>query len=273
MNKYTGDISLKFLMDMSNKTVLIVGGAGYLGASMADALAEVGANIAIADKNVEAGENICRNISKKHGVKSQFFKINLLDDDSLSTLPASVYDAFNALDSIIYAAAIVIDKYIEGWSESFQLQSSQLWADAMQINVTSAFTIARESEKFLKESEVASIVNIISHYGLVGPDYSLYQGTDMTNPAAYAASKGGLLQLTRWLAATMAPDVRVNAITPGGIYRDHGEPFLGRYSQKTLLGRMGREEDFKGAAVYLVSNLSRYVTGHNLVIDGGLTVT
>lgn len=265
--------SLAELMDMSKKTVLVVGGAGYLGSAMADALAEVGANIAIADKNVEAGEMLCRDLYKKHGIKTEFYEVDLLDNVSLANLPSLVFDRFASLDGIIYAAAIVIDKYIEGWSEKFQLQSSNLWADAMQINLTGAFTIARESEAFLLKSANASIVNIISHYGLVGPDYSLYKGTAMSNPAAYAASKGGLLQLTRWLAATMAPNVRVNAITPGGIFRNHEEPFLSRYSNKTLLGRMGHENDFKGASVYLLSNLSRYVTGHNLVIDGGLTVT
>ena len=273
MIKYGGDASLKELMKMSKKTVLIVGGAGYLGSAMADAIAEVGANIAIADKNAKAGEMVCRELSKKHGVKTEFYEVDLLDNESLANLPTSVFDRFNSIDGVIYAAAIVIDKYIEGWSEEFQLQSSRLWADAMQINLTGAFTIARESEQFLMKSTSASIVNIISHYGLVGPDYSLYEGTEMRNPAAYAASKGGLLQLTRWLAATMAPNVRVNAITPGGIFRNHEEPFLSRYANKTLLGRMGREDDFKGAAVYLISNLSQYVTGQNLVIDGGITVT
>ena len=99
----------------------------------------------------------------------------------------------------------------------------------------------------------------------------LYEGTVMGNPAAYGASKGGLLQLTRWLATVMAPAVRVNAITPGGVWRNQPEPFRTRYEERTPLRRMATEEDLKGAIAYLASDLSSYVTGHNLVVDGGWT--
>ena len=106
---------------------------------------------------------------------------------------------------------------------------------------------------------------------MVGPDLRIYEGTGMGNAAAYAASKGGLLQLTRWLATTLAPRVRVNAITPGGVWRQQPEAFRKRYIDRTPLGRMATEEDFKGAVAYLASDLSRYVTGQNLVVDGGWT--
>ena len=100
----------------------------------------------------------------------------------------------------------------------------------------------------------------------------MYKGTGLGNPAAYGASKGGLLQLTKWLATTLAPDIRVNAISLGGVFRNHKEPFLSRYESRTPLKRMAKEEDVKGAAVYLASDLSGYVTGQNLVVDGGWTV-
>jgi NAD(P)-dependent dehydrogenase (short-subunit alcohol dehydrogenase family) len=100
----------------------------------------------------------------------------------------------------------------------------------------------------------------------------LYAGTSMSNPAAYAASKGGLLQLTRWLATTISPEVRVNAITPGGIFRNQPEQFVERYKARTPLGRMASEEDFRGVIAYLSSDMSRYVTGVNIVIDGGWSV-
>ena len=106
---------------------------------------------------------------------------------------------------------------------------------------------------------------------MVGPDMRLYENTPVGNPAAYAASKGGLLQLTRWLATVLAPDVRVNAITPGGVWRDQPTEFYERYVGSTPLRRMATEEDLKGAVAYLASDLSAYVTGHNLVVDGGWT--
>jgi NAD(P)-dependent dehydrogenase (short-subunit alcohol dehydrogenase family) len=107
---------------------------------------------------------------------------------------------------------------------------------------------------------------------MVGPDMGVYENTTMGNPAAYATSKGGLLQLTRWLAMVLAPEVRVNAITSGGVWRNQPETFHTRYVARTPLRRMATEEDLKGAVAYLASDLSAYVTGHNLVVDGGWTV-
>ena len=271
MSKLDFGASVKELMDLQGKTIIIVGGAGFLGSYMASALAEAGANIAIADRNAQQGIEICQQLRTNFDVEARFYQVDLLNDTQVAKIPSTVANDFGSLDSVIYAAAIVIDKYIQGWSEEFAKQSSEQWRDALQINLTSAFTIIRESHPYLKVSDLGTVINVISHYGLVAPDYSIYEGTKMTNPAAYAASKGGLLQLTRWLSSTMAPEVRVNAITPGGIFRNHDEPFLTNYKSKTLLGRMGKEEDFKGATIFLTSKLSNYVTGQNIVIDGGLT--
>ena len=116
---------------------------------------------------------------------------------------------------------------------------------------------------------VGSIINMASIYGSYGPDYELYRDTTMGNPAAYAASKGGLVQLTRWLATTLAPAVRVNSISPGGVFRSQPEIFVERYKKRTPLGRMATEDDFRGAIAYLASDLAAYVTGQNLAVDGG----
>ncbi len=123
----------------------------------------------------------------------------------------------------------------------------------------------------MKKNNNGSIINIASTYGIVGPDYSLYEGTEMGNPAAYAASKGGLIQLTRWLSTTMAPNTRVNAVSPGGVFRHQPEKFVSRYEKRTPLARMATEEDFKGVIAFLAGDLSSYVTGQNIVIDGGWT--
>ena len=123
--------------------------------------------------------------------------------------------------------------------------------------------------KSMKLNNYGKIVNVSSIYGMCGPDYSLYEGTKMGNPAAYAASKGGLIQLSRWMATTLAPDIRVNTISPGGVFRNQPKEFIKRYETKTPLGRMATEEDLKGAIIFLASNLSSYVTGHNLIVDGG----
>jgi NAD(P)-dependent dehydrogenase (short-subunit alcohol dehydrogenase family) len=137
---------------------------------------------------------------------------------------------------------------------------------SMSINVNSVLSLVGGTCNTLK-----TVVLFSSIYGLLGPDKSLYEGTDMTNPIAYGVSKGATLQLMRYLATTLAPHTRVNAISPGGIARNQPESFVERYEKKTPLKRMATEEDLKGAIAYLASDLSAYVTGHNLVVDGGWT--
>jgi NAD(P)-dependent dehydrogenase (short-subunit alcohol dehydrogenase family) len=139
------------------------------------------------------------------------------------------------------------------------------WVQSLAVNAKMAYHIIQDNLSTLK-----SVILFSSIYGMVGPDMSLYKGTSMTNPIAYGVSKGGVLQLMRYLATTLAP-IRVNAISPGGIARNQPESFVERYENKTPLGRMATEEDLKGAIAYLSSDLSAYVTGHNLVVDGGWT--
>ena len=264
--------SINELQNMDGRTAVVSGGAGYLGSVMAYALAEMGANIAIVDRNEVLGKEVCNYIENKLSKKAIFYKVDLTNDKEVEEVPHIVAQEFGGIDVLINAAAIVIDKYIEGWAVDFKDQKSSLWNDALQLNLTSAFTLARESHKYLQVSGKGSILNVISHYGIVGPDWSLYEGTTMGNAAAYAASKGGLLNLTKWLSSTLSPEVRVNAITPGGIFRNHKDPFLTRYINRTPMRRMGKEEDFKGATVFLASEMSGYITGHNLVVDGGITI-
>ena len=122
-----------------------------------------------------------------------------------------------------------------------------------------------------ERSRPSELMFIIAN-GVVGPNMDPFAGTEMGNSTAYAASKGGLIRLTRWLATVLAPRVRENALTPGGIWRNQPGLFVERYTKLTPLGRMGAEEDLKGAVAYLASDLSAYVTGHNLIVDGGCTI-
>jgi NAD(P)-dependent dehydrogenase (short-subunit alcohol dehydrogenase family) len=151
----------------------------------------------------------------------------------------------------------------------FEQQSIDTWRRALVVNLTAAFHLCQGLAPLLRASGRGSIINIGSIYGEFGPDWELYEGTTMSNPAAYGASKGGLLQLTRWLATTMSPAVRVNAISPGGIARGQAQEFVKRYEKRTPLRRMATEDDFRGAVAFLATDMSAYVTGQNLSIDGG----
>jgi len=159
-----------------------------------------------------------------------------------------------------------------GWSVPFAEQSVEAWDEAMRVNVTSAFVLVQEARIALQASRHGSVVLFGSIYGRVGPDPDLYAGTGLANPVAYGVSKGGLQQLMRYLAAELAPSVRVNAISPGGVERGQPVEFRRRYEQRTPLGRMATEADLKGAIAFLASDLSAYVTGHELVVDGGWTI-
>ncbi len=256
-------------MNLQRRVALITGGAGHIGQAMAEALAELGVAIALLDRDHDAVMNISEHLQSYYNIETLPIVMDLEDEKAVQTVPSQVVDRFGGFNILINNAAFVGDSKLVGWATEFREQSSATWRQALEVNLTSVFVLSQTSSDILGQSGNGVIINVGSIYGVVGPDPSLYAGTTMGNPAAYAASKGGLLQLTRWLATTLAPAVRVNAISPGGVWRNQADTFHQRYIQKTPLGRMATEEDFKGAVAYLASDLSAYVTGHNLVVDGG----
>ena len=173
------------------------------------------------------------------------------------------------LNILVNNAAFVGTTELQGWNVPFEEQSLDAWRSALEVNLTAVFDLSRGLVPLLKVSKGGNIINIASIYGMFGPDWRLYDQTSMSNPAAYGVSKGGLIQLTRWLATTISPEVRVNAISPGGILRGQPREFVSRYEEKTPLKRMASEEDFRGAIAYLASDLSAYVTGQILSVEGG----
>ena len=132
-----------------------------------------------------------------------------------------------------------------------------------------AFHLSQGLYKKLKQSGNGSIINISSIYGVYSPDWKIYKETNLGNSSAYASAKAGLIQLTKWLSSTLAPNIRVNSISPGGIFRDQPKKFVKAYNNRTSLGRMATEEDLMGIIAYLASDASSYVTGQNIIIDGG----
>lgn len=260
---------LKELMNLRGRVALITGGAGHLGRAMASALAEQGAAVAVLDVEQVACAAVAASLGDEHGVASLGLACDLADEEATRAAPARVAQALGGLDILIHAAAFVGTSQLQGWVAPFEKQSAQTWRLCLEVNLTSAFVLAQAAQPWLEKNGHGSIIHLASIYGMAGPDMGLYEGTAMGNPAAYAASKGGIIQLTRWLATVLAPKVRVNCISLGGIERGQPAVFQERYVSRTPLRRMGREEDIKGAAAYLASDLSAWVTGHNLVLDGG----
>jgi NAD(P)-dependent dehydrogenase (short-subunit alcohol dehydrogenase family) len=263
--------SLKTLMSLHGRVALITGGAGLLGRAMGEALAEAGAAIAVLDIDAEGARAVAERLQADHGVPTLPLAVDLTQDDAVRDVPRIVVDRLGRMDILVNNAALTGTPELKGWVTPFAEQSADTWRLALGTNLTAPFVLTHACREALTASGHGSIVNIGSIYGMVGPDMNLYTGTAMGNPAAYAASKGGLLQLTRWLATVLAPEVRANAITVGGVWCNQPASFHERYIARTPLGRMATEEDLKGAIVYLASDLSGYVTGHNLVVDGGWT--
>jgi NAD(P)-dependent dehydrogenase (short-subunit alcohol dehydrogenase family) len=263
--------TLKELMDLQGRVALITGGGGYIGAAMGDALAELGATVVLLDVAAAPLAAAAAALRRDRGAEVLPLTVDLSREEEVRAAPQRVLDRYGRIDILINNAALVSAKDMRGWTGPFLEQSAETWRLALEVNLTAPFVLAQLCTPALRDSGRGSIINIGSLYGVAGPDLRLYEGTAMGNAAAYAASKGGLLQLTRWLATVLAPDVRVNAISPGGVWRGQPEAFHERYRSRTPLGRMGSEEDFKGAVAYLASDLSAYVTGQNLVVDGGFT--
>lgn len=264
--------SLKELMDLRGRVALVTGGGGHIGGAICDALAELGANMAVLDCVEDSGRKAVERLQNDYRVEAELFLVNLADETNVKNACHKAVACFGRLDILVHCAAFTGDRGLQGWSVPFDQQTADTWRKAIEVNLTSAFVLSQVCTPALEQSGHGSIINILSIYGLVGPDMRLYNDTKMGNPAAYAASKGGLLQLTRWMATVLAPKIRVNAITPGGVWREQPGAFHERYRAHTPLGRMAIESDFKGAAAYLASDLSAYVTGQNLVVDGGWTV-
>jgi NAD(P)-dependent dehydrogenase (short-subunit alcohol dehydrogenase family) len=263
--------SVKELMDLTGRIALITGGAGHVGYAIAEALAEAGCGLILLDMNEEAAAEKAAGLTKAFGVHACSLIKDLSREDDIRAIPQIIEQTTARLDIIVHCAALVGTSALQGWAVPFAEQDVGTFRQALEVNLTACFHLTKACLPLLKESRKASIIHITSIYGVVGPDMGLYEGTSLGNPAGYSASKGGLVQLTRWMATSLAPDIRVNAISIGGIYRGHQDPFLSRYIQRAPLKRMAQEEDLKGAALYLASDLSAYVTGHNLMVDGGWT--
>lgn len=260
--------TLRELSDMSDRRVLITGGAGHLGRVMAETFAELGASIILLDRPGEQFENIQSDLMHQWNVSCLCFECDLESEEERNRAIQEIKSDGKGLHCLINNAAFGGTTALEGWVTPFETQSLSTWRRALEVNLTAPFHFSQAFTPELRAAKGGNIINITSIYGELGPDWRLYEGTEMGNPAAYGASKGGLAQLTRWLATTLAPEVRVNAISPGGIFRNQPEAFIQCYESRTPLQRMATEDDFRGAIAYLASDQSAFVSGQTISVDG-----
>jgi NAD(P)-dependent dehydrogenase (short-subunit alcohol dehydrogenase family) len=262
---------LTHLINLSDRTAVVTGGGGHIGQEYCRLFAELGGRCIILDhdnEKIEATLNRLPSLEKGQHIGRV---VDIGDIDDLTSVINWVISDIKEVDVLVNNAAFTGDSALNGWVTDFKSQTIEAWNAALHVNLTACFKLSQGLAPILAKSKKGCIVNVASIYGVLGPDLALYENTQMGNPAAYAASKGGLIQLTRWLATVLAPEVRVNCVSPGGLARNQCSTFVERYNAKVPLGRMGSELDIARALLFFSCQMSDYVTGQNLLVDGGFS--
>lgn len=259
------------LFSLKGKVAVVTGGARHLGHAMACALAEAGANVIITSRSLQAARLAAASLTSRHGVSTLALSLDQTDFRSVAKTFAAAHRWQGRIDILVNNAG--------GNSpgpRELLLRSPRAAEDLIQTNLSGVLHCCQEAARIMVRQRQGRIINIASIAGIIGRDRRLYKSCKMSGQAAdYAAAKAGVIGLTRDLAAVLAPDgITVNAISPGGFARDDlPKTFVREYSARTPLGRMGREDtDLGGAVVFLASAASAYITGHNLVVDGGFSI-
>jgi NAD(P)-dependent dehydrogenase (short-subunit alcohol dehydrogenase family) len=256
--------------DLGGRVVLLTGGAGILGSEMTRALVENGARVAVVDRNADAAEVV----AGRFGNAAKAYICDVADPDSVDRLKTLVEDDFGQVDVLINNVATKTANFFEPF-ETFPLDE---WDEVIRTNLRSAIVSCQRFGTAMAQRGHGAIINTLSIYGILGPDQRIYEGSQyngvaINTPEVYCTSKAGLLGLTNYLAAYWGHrGVRVNAITPGGTQSGQNDTFVERYSARVPLGRMALPTEMAGAVCFLASDAASYVNGHNLIVDGGLTV-
>lgn len=275
------DRSVFQLFDLTGRTALVTGGAGLLGAQFCRTLAQAGAGVVVADRDRLAASRLAEAIQHQGG-QAIAVETDVTDPASTQAMVATALNHFGRLDVLVNSAALdpKFDpqhsageaRPLDGAFETFPLPA---WEQALSVNLTGVFLCCQAAAGPMLEQGEGVIVNLCSIYGLVAPDQRLYQRPDQPpqyKPVYYSVTKAGILGLTQYLAAYYAgKNIRVNALTPGGVYNGHDPAFLQSYAARAVLGRMADQDEMNGALLFLASDASSYMTGANLVVDGGWT--
>ena len=265
---------------LKDRVAVVTGGGGQLGGEFCLTLAEAGAAVAIVDLNSEAIDKTVERLVNS-GYKAKGIVTDITKPDSVDALIDSVLSTFGHLDILVNSAALdpkfdpqaAAKGIAPGAFEDYPLEQ---WNTALNVNLTGMFLVTQACVKpMLAAGKKGSIINICSTYGLNGPDQRIYiKGGKRVafKPVYYTVTKAGVMGFTKYLAAYYAgTEIRVNALTPGGVFNDHEDYFVKNYSAKTILGRMARKDEMNGALLFLASDASSYMTGNNVVVDGGWT--
>jgi NAD(P)-dependent dehydrogenase (short-subunit alcohol dehydrogenase family) len=261
------------LMSLEGKVAIVTGGARNLGFDMALALAEAGADLVITSRKLENAQASAQRIKGLTGRRVLPLALDVQSEEQAQHLAEWTLSEFGHIDILVNNAGNVTST---PETAPFERRSLELWSEVIRINLTGVFLCSKHVvAKAMKPARSGNIINLGSTAGIIGKDRRVYEGTEMGGATLdYHAAKGGVISMTRDMAVYLAPyNIRVNCISPGGFWRSQPEAFVKAYSKTIPMGRMGIDgKEIKGAAVFLASEMSSYVTGHNLVVDGGLSI-
>lgn len=256
------------LFRLNGKTALVTGGARNLGRDMAEALAEAGANVAITSRDLKQAEQTAQTITATTGKIVAAYELDVTQESGICSVIAAVISDFGQLDILVNNAGNARN------AAQFEHRSLSDWEYTFKANSTATFLCTREAAKHMRARKEGVIINIASISGMLGKDRRVYEGSDMIGVTIdYSSAKGAVINMTRDLACYLGPHgIRVNSISTSGFERRQPAEFLERYKSQHPLGRIGKDgKDMKGAVVYLASEASEWVTGHNLILDGGFS--
>ncbi len=257
---------LNDLFTLDGRVAIVTGAAGLLGRQHSRALAQYGARLVLADIDPEG----CRTLASELG--ACVVPCDVTSKASWASLVDKTIREHGRVDVLVNNAAFTNQSRSPSFSAPFLEVPLEDWQRILDVNLTGVFLGCQVVGRKMVEQGSGAIVNMASLYGVVSPNHRLYPGTGIVQPPAYSVSKAGVIALTRYLATLWAAtNVRVNSITPGGVFNDHTDLFRERYNALCPAGRMATETEMQGALIYLASDASRYCTGHNLVVDGGWT--
>jgi len=258
------------IFDIKDKVIVLTGAAGNLGSQYAEALSKSKANVVLCDIDYKTCKTLSSKLNHEYGVESIPVRLDLRKKISVENLVKKIMKKYSKIDVLINNAAYQGNAIIR--KTPFENLSIKDWNHALSVNLTGVFLLCQKVGKIMKKQKYGSIINIGSTYGIVAPDQSIYGNSGLNAGAFYSASKSGVINLTRYLASYWGKfGIRVNTLSPGGVKNNQTKSFVSNYSKKTMLGRMASGQDYVGAIIFLSSDASSYMTGSNLVIDGGWT--
>jgi NAD(P)-dependent dehydrogenase (short-subunit alcohol dehydrogenase family) len=264
--------SFQSIFDIKNKTIVLTGSAGRLGERFAHVLSSSGSNVVLVDIQTKKNQKLENDLKKKYSTNPIAISADISDENDVKKMVQIILKKYKKIDVLVNNAHFISREHPKR-DASFENYPIELWDDMISKNLRGLFFCSREIGKVMLKQKKGVMVNISSIYGIMGADQRIYSKSRLNSPSPYAVTKGGLVNLTRYLAAYWhGKNIRVNTLTLGGVYdkKLHQDKlFIKKYSEKTILGRMAKKSDYDGALLFLVSNASSYVTGSNIIVDGG----